>query len=301
MELKGYASTQNFKKKTELYVELSKRFNIALPTARKYYLMSDINLPDPNKPKYYETHNSKLNGYRNIVYKMARDNINHIVIKEYVKSKGFLGTEKSIENFIERLLKNNFNITLHRNSFGKSIEVPGLITIKRNDLLKFITTKNDRVKKDKNIEKYISLIKEKYPIINEIINVYNDFYNIFKEKKESLYDEFINKYELKENINPETGEILEIDDNIENVKSGIQGFIKSVKKDIAPIKAAISLSESSGFVEGNNNKFKLIKRILYGRCNLVNLFKKCFSIFSLKASSNIFNLLNFSSYIPYQA
>ena len=70
---------------------------------------------------------------------MARDNINHIVIKEYVKSKGFLGTENSIEYFIKQLLKNNFNIILHRGSFEKSIEVPGLITIKRNDLLKFIT------------------------------------------------------------------------------------------------------------------------------------------------------------------
>ena len=180
MELKRYASTKNFKKKTELYVELSTRFNISLPTAKKYYLMNDIDFPDPDKPKYYETNNSKLNGYRNIVYKMARDNINHIVIKEYVKSKGFVGTENSIEYFITQLLKNNFDIKLHRDSFEKSIEVLGLITIKRNDLLKFITTKNDRVKKDKNIEKYISLIKEKYPIINEIINVYNDFYNIFK-------------------------------------------------------------------------------------------------------------------------
>ena len=263
--------------------------------------MSDSNLPDSDKPKNYNTKNCKLNGFRNMVYKMARDRIDPIIIKEYVKRKGFSGTDGSIENFIKRVLKNNFGIKLHKYSYLKVIEVPGLITIKRNDLLKFITTKNDRVKKDKNIEKYISLIKEKYSIINEIINVYNDFYNIFKEKKESLYDEFINKYELKENINPETGEILEIDDNIENVKSGIQGFIKSIKKDITPIKAAISFNESSGFVEGNNNKFKLIKRILYGRCNLVNLFKKCFSIFSLKASSNIFNLLNFSSSIPYQA
>jgi len=77
---------------------------------------------------------------------------------------------------------------------------------------------------------FLFVVYLKYPIINEIINVYNDFYNIFKEKKEYLYDEFINKYELKENINPETGEILEIDDNNENVKSGIQGFIKSIKK-----------------------------------------------------------------------
>ncbi len=202
--------------------------------------MSDSNIPNSDKPKNYNVKNCKLNGYRNMVYKMARDNINPVIIKEYVKSKGFLGTENSIEFFIKQILKNNFGIKLHRETFEKSIEVPGLITIKRNDLLKFITTKNDRVKKDKNIEKYISLIKEKYPIINEIINVYNDFYSIFKEKKESLYDEFIKKYELKENINPETGEVLEIDDNIENVKSGIQGFIKSIKKDITPIKAAIS-------------------------------------------------------------
>ena len=98
--MKEYASTQNFKKKTELYAELSRRFNIALQTAKKYYLMSDIDLPDPDKPKYYETNNSKLNGYRNIVYKMARDNINHIVIKEYVKSKNFNPSKKMGQNFL---------------------------------------------------------------------------------------------------------------------------------------------------------------------------------------------------------
>ena len=73
------------------------------------------------------------------------------------------------------------------------------------------------------------------------------------------------------------------------------------KQTTNPLKAAISFNESSGFVEGNNNKFKLIKRILYGRCNLVNLFKKCFSIFSLNTSNNIFELLNFYSSIPNKA
>ncbi|MEE1031858.1 MAG: transposase, partial [Ruminococcus sp.] len=43
---------------------------------------------------------------------------------------------------------------------------------------------------------------------------------------------------------------------------------------MAPVKNAISHPESSGFVEGNNNKFKLIKRIVYGRSGLVNLSKK---------------------------
>jgi transposase len=64
--------------------------------------------------------------------------------------------------------------------------------------------------------------------------------------------------------------------------SAIEGFIEGIKKDIAPVNNAISLDVSSGFVEGNNNKFKLIKRILYGRADLVNLFKKSYIAFQSK-------------------
>ena len=236
-----------------------------------------------------------------MVFKMGKDGISPVVIKEYVKYKGFSGTEYSIETLICRILANNFNKKLNAGTFLQSVEIPGLITIKRNDLLKYIITKNPKIKKDINIEKNIQIIKEKYPIINNIVDIYNDFYNIFVKKEENLLDDFIQKYESKIIINENTGEVDEIDDNIENIKSGIGGFIKSIKKDIVPIKASISFPESSGFVEGNNNKFKLIKRILYGRCNLVNLFKKCFSIFSLKSSENIFELLNFGCSTPNQA
>ena len=225
---------------------------------------------------------------------MLKNNIKPVIIKEYVKYKGFDGTDNSIESFIKRISVNNFNRKLNIKTFLQSIEIPGLITIKRNKLLKFITTKDPKAKKDKNIEKHISLIKDKFPIVNNIINVYDDFYSIFKKKNVNLLNDFISKYE-SDNSN------IQEDENIENIKSGINGFIKSIKKDIAPIKAAISFNESSGFVEGNNNKFKLIKRILYGRCNLVNLFKKSYSIFSLKSSKNIFELLNFYGSIAYFA
>ena len=270
---------------------------------KKYLNLCDEELPNVDKPKKYNSTKSKINGYRNMVYKMIRDGIEPVIIKEYVKHKGFLGTDYSIEHLIVNITANNFKRKLHRKSFENDVEVPGLITIKRNDLLKYICTKNNKIIKDSTIQKYIKLIKIKYPIINEIINIYNEFYNIFNQKDEKLLDKFIQGYEVQQNyiINEETGVVSQVDDNIENIKSGIQGFIKSIKIDIAPIKAAISFNESSGFVEGNNNKFKLIKRILYGRCNLVNLFKKCFSIFSLKTTKNIFQLLNFISPIPYQA
>ena len=57
--------------------------------------------------------------------------------------------------------------------------------------------------------------------------------------------------------------------------SEIEFFCNGIKRDITPVKNAISLSVSSGFVEGNNNKFKVLKRIVYGSSGIVNLEKKC--------------------------
>ena len=45
----------------------------------------------------------------------------------------------------------------------------------------------------------------------------------------------------------------------------------------------------------NYNKFKLIKRILYGRANLVNLFKKCHLAFRVNRKD--FTFKNMMIYI----
>lgn len=255
--------------------------------------MLDCEMPKIDEPKNYNVSKTPINGYRNMIYKMCKDGISPSIIKEYVLYKGYKSTEISLETHINRILYNNFGIKLHRASFVQKALFPGLICVKRRDLLKYITTKNEKIKKDKTIEKYIEIIKQKYPIINEVINIYDEFYNMFKKKDENLLDEFLEKYSSKTyRTDSETGEIVNADDNIENIKSGIGGFINSIKKDIAPVKAAISRPESSGFVEGNNNKFKLIKRILYGKGNLVNLFSKSFAIFSLNYKNNIFDILN---------
>jgi transposase len=72
----------------------------------------------------------------------------------------------------------------------------------------------------------------------------------------------------------------------------IEGFCNGLRKDIVPVMNAISMDASSGFVEGNNNKFKLIKRTLYGRAGLITLAKKCKLIFSAKDSTfSLSNLL----------
>ena len=111
----------------------------------------------------------------------------------------------------------------------------------------------EELKKNKTVEKNIQIIKERYPIITELEKIYDSFYSTIKEADTDQLDKFIDNYR----------------------ESVLKGFIEGIEKDIAPIKNAISYPYSSGFVEGNNNKFKVLKRIVYGRSGLVNLEKKC--------------------------
>ena len=96
-------------------------------------------------------------------------------------------------------------------------------------------------------------LKEKFPIASYVENVFKEFRTIIMGNEPERIDEFLAKYS----------------------DSRISTFCKVIKKDIVPVKNAISHTESSGFVEGNNNKFKLLKRIVYGRSHLANLAKKC--------------------------
>ena len=65
-----------------------------------------------------------------------------------------------------------------------------------------------------------------------------------------------------------------IEEYIEKYKdTELSSFCNGLKKDTASVKNAISLDMSSGFVEGNNNKFKLIKRIVSDRSKIINLAK----------------------------
>ncbi len=45
----------------------------------------------------------------------------------------------------------------------------------------------------------------------------------------------------------------------------LQGFVAGVERDKAAVVAGLTLPQNNGLVEGNVNKLKLIKRMMYGR------------------------------------
>ena len=269
--MQAYASTiENESQRVTLTAE---KFGKNSITIKKYLKMTTDDIKALDNPTVYKKRLKPVGAanHLNIIYKMIKDGYNIDTIYWYIKNKGFNGTNYQLENAIDCIAKNNFGIAFWRIK-KNYIYKNGSIVISRNDLLKEITSKNTKREVNKSIRKNLKLIEEKYPIVKIAKEIFNDFYTVIMGDNPDKLDEFISKYETKKDKT----------DDSNNYESPIPSFIKGLKKDILPAKNAISFPESSGFVEGNNNKFKLIKRIIYGRANLVNLFNKCYLCFSFK-------------------
>lgn len=197
-----------------------------------------------------------MNEWLNVIFKMMDDGHSSETIYFYItRQSSFCGNKWNLERYIYLIGKNNFpdRAPFIGKYLMEKILPPDVIVIKRTEILKYLLTCNPKVKKDEKVGLYIDKIKEKHPVAARVESIFKEFHGIIMGDEPDKLDEFLKKFEDSE----------------------IKSFCHGIKKDIAPVKNAISYPISSGFVEGNNNKFKLLKRIVYGRSGLVNLTKKC--------------------------
>ena len=235
--------------------ELCEHFHIGPRTARAYIRMTPDEIQKLDSPARYKRRKRIGDKFVNIIYKMMRDGKTDEVIFYYIKQKGIAITDNTLWSYIRSISVNNFPARPRYYALKqKDLHYPDDVTvIRRNDLLKYLLTVNPKTEKDEKIGMYVEKILQKYPIAAWVMEAFQSFHSILMGDEVSRLDEFIAQYS----------------------DTKIKSFCDGLKKDIAPVKNAISLEVSSGFVEGNNNKFKLLKRVVYGRSGLVNLEKKC--------------------------
>jgi len=101
----------------------------------------------------------------------------------------------------------------------------------------------------------IEFIKNSFPVVGVLDTCLLQFRNIFEIKSKESLSDFIAAYNGCD-LQP------------------IKKFAESIQKDIGPVTNAVVEKYSNGFVEGTNNKLKLIKRTAYGRCKLPLLKSK---------------------------
>lgn len=236
--------------------DIVKKFQIALLTAKKYVGMSESEINSLDLRKNYRKRESTMNDWLNIIFKMMDDGHTNETIYYYIlRQPCFRESERILGEYIYLIGKNNFPDRKPFNAkYLKELVIPpDVIVLKRSEILKYLLTCNPKVKKDEKVGMYINTIKDKYPAATRVESIFKEFHGTIMGNEQGKLEDFLKKYGDSE----------------------IKAFCNGIKKDIDPVKNAISFTVSSGFVEGNNNKFKLLKRIVYGRSGLVNLTKKC--------------------------
>ncbi len=107
---------------------------------------------------------------------------------------------------IKKLLKYGKNY--HIESI-EAVRIDDVVIITRLELLKYILT-IDKTKKNEGIDKNIDSIKEKYPLVLELENIFNDFHKLMFGKNLNELDIFIEKYNSKiSSLNKIVEQILE--------------------------------------------------------------------------------------------
>jgi len=206
---------------------------------------------DPYKMCQFHINNAPVtvntSKYRGEIIELLKQNIpiykihNQIVdIGGNAKLTAFRGYCRSLINelgidYISR--KNPAGVCIKRD------QIVNVHYVSKKDVFKFIWSGKEMNEDD------MIYIFNKYPILADIGYVIYDFRDIYINKDTQLLDTFISKY-LKSSM------------------TSIKSFANGLKLDIKAVKNSVVSDLSNGFVEGQNNKIKLIKRSMYGRAKL---------------------------------
>ena len=144
-----------------------------------------------------------------------------------------------------RKIKDEYNINNKINIMGKELILSPVKAryIKRKDILLYLWTGSGLSAED------YEHISKKYEVIWYLKSFIVDFKSVFEEKEKVMLAGFVEIYE-------------------DSVHRRIKSFIKGLVADIKAVENAVCLPYSNGFVEGNNNRLKMIKRMMYGRAKL---------------------------------
>lgn len=223
---------QNLYKQGYSKTQIAMMLKTTRGTIRKYIDGNPDNLCIHGKRKK-ETY-SLLDEYQHIIVNLLSQKMMYKDIFEILVQKGYKGKKTILFEYCKKC-KMKYKI----------VKVPIIPRkyINRQEIIKHIWSKKEIDEKKK------VMVYKKYPALIEVEACVVEFRNIYEKSSIPLLHSFLEKYSNSE---------------ISHLKT----FANGIKKDIQAVEASIKYSYSNGFLEGNNNRLKVIKRIMYGRAKL---------------------------------
>jgi predicted transcriptional regulator len=215
---------------------------ISRNTVRIYNSGSPETLAESARPSYI-----KLEPFQQEIISLLNSKIIRKDVYAHIVKKGYTGGRSQFYMYCEHLAEIELveslgNLRLDELRDEKTKLKYHYVT--RNQIFKYIWTGDGGIDKDD-----IEFIRNSFPIVKSLCKCLYEFRNIFETKSKEVLQEFMLAYK-------------------ESGMEPIKKYVESIQKDITPITNAVVEEYSNGFVEGTNNKLKVIKRVSYGRCKL---------------------------------
>jgi len=204
---------------------------------------------------------SQLDKYRTDIIELLNQNVSKKKIFDDLTVKGYTGKITVLRDYCQKLINElQIDYTPRKNIIGVTVkpnQKPQIHYVTRQDVFKYLWSGEELSEID------IDYLFKKFAFILELKYCIEHFKQIYKEKNLDMLYCFIATYS-KCCIKP------------------IASFAKGLSLDIDAVSNSVTSTLSNGFVEGNNNRIKVIKRIMYGRAKIKLLTAKVVQFFQLK-------------------
>lgn len=206
---------------------------------------SVINYLDPKFSVIHGHYGVKRKGlltpYFDEINTYAKQGYTVIKILEIISSKGYKGSNSTVSHYIT-----DWKV-IHKSTYLDAIQVKrNSEIIERKTLIQLLYRPIDKIKNLSSNQ--LNKVFIEYPIYSDIISVVEQFRKLLAKRRIEELDTWIN--------------------DVINLKiRELNSFIHGITKDLSAVKNAIIYDYNNGLAEGSVNKLKVIKRIMYGRCN----------------------------------
>ena len=232
--------------------EIARRLGVGRNTVSKY------KTGDPEQLSQYGIRQSKLDIYHDHIVECLKNGYSKSKTVKSIYEQGYDGGMTNAFDYLKKVEQGcdkNFEPQPYIRTMTESLKYKtgskGRESdyITRNGVFNYLWLNGELSDDHRNY------IFEKYPILYKIQKCIKEFRQIFKHKRVPLLYLFIDEYK---------------DSDVNEIKS----FAKGLYRDGDAIENAVAYDFSNGFVEGTNSKLKMIKRTMYGCCNISLLSAK---------------------------
>lgn len=186
--------------------------------------------------------------YRDDIVNLLTQNVSLKHALEHVSALGYQGKRRAFEDYCHKLVAElGIPYMPSRSSAGARVNPnlakPAQHYVSKADFMRYLWSGKEFNLSD------IDFILKKYPQVAVIHQCILDFRKIYNEKSVALLEQFIEQYSV-------------------SALKPLCSFASGLRSDSEAVKNSITSDLSNGFVEGNNNKIKAIKRIMFGRAKI---------------------------------